>query len=204
VANRPFWIFEAGKFKASVAQAKLGLEAAEVKLKAAVARSLGLLAEDWLSTAQARAHVRSGALRGSADVLDPVIVGTEISVEFGFNIRYGRFRNFGGTIKPVKAKMLAIPLKPVLTGRGVARYSSPREQRDLFVIRLAGKLFLARKRWKRKPKGVPAWQNIELDWKLVPSVTQQGDKFLTSVIEERRDQAPALLAELVRKELGSV
>ncbi len=200
--NRPFWIFDVGKFSTSVKQAKLGLAKAEERLKAAVGHGLVLLAEDWIAAAQQRAAVRSGDLRGSADVVGPTVNGTEVSVEFGFNLRYARFRNFGGTIKPIKARMLAIPLKPVLTGRGVARYSSPREQNDLFVIKLAGKIYLARKRWKRKPKGLPAWQNIELDWLLVPSVTQKGDKFFTAVIEERKAQAPALVASLIRKELA--
>ena len=200
--GRPFLLFNFGKFSASIRKSKLGLKAAQDRLVRAVARALYLLANDWLAAMQGRAAVRTGALRAAGDVLEPEINGSTIVVEFGFNIRYARIRNQGGIIKPVRARMLAIPLGPVKTPRGDARYASPREQRDLFIIRLAGKLYLARRRYASPPKGLPKWANIELNWKLVPQVKQEGDEYVSAVVAERHAQAPAQIAALVEADMA--
>ena len=200
--SKPFLSFNFGKFKAGISSSKLGLRAAQTRLLEAVKKALYLLANDWLAAAQSRAAVVTGALRGSGDVLDPEVQGTTVLVEFGFNIKYARQRNRGGTIVPVKGKLLAIPLGPVKTARGDARYASPREQSDLFLIRLAGKFFLARKRFPNPPKGLPKWANIELNWYLTPRVTQRGDAFVDAVVSERHQQAPAQIAALVAADMG--
>ena len=45
-----------------------------------------------------------------------------------------RIQNDGGTVKPVTANMLSIPLEPAKTPAGVSKYASPRQVPDLFVI----------------------------------------------------------------------
>ena len=202
MASKPFLSFNFGRFQAGIRAAKLGLVKAQARLLRAVSRALYLLANDWIAAAQARAGVVTGALRASGTVLEPEVQGTVVLVEFGFNLKYARQRDKGGTIVPVKGRMLAIPLGPVKTARGDSRYASPLEQPDLFIIHLAGKLYLARRRFKIKPKGMPAWANIELNWKLVPRVTQKGDQFLSSVAAERTQQAPTQIAELVAQDMG--
>lgn len=73
-------------------------------------------------------HVRTGALKSSIVALpiereEHCITGKVVA---GQKLRYARIQEYGGTIKPKKAKFLAIPLNAVKTAAGVARFS-PRE-----------------------------------------------------------------------------
>jgi len=59
---------------------------------------------------------------------------------------YALIHELGGLIKPKTARMLAIPLPPAMTPSGVPRMPSPRAYgKQLFMLRLAGKYFLARR-----------------------------------------------------------
>jgi phage gpG-like protein len=73
-------------------------------------------------------HVRSGTLRrsivpGKVDQTSKGIVGR---VLIGQGIPYARIQEYGGTIKPVRAQYLAIPLEAVKTPSGVAKFG-PRQ-----------------------------------------------------------------------------
>ncbi len=59
-------------------------------------------------------------------------VGNEMKGYVGTNAVYGPPHEFGATIKPVRAKFLAIPKKDALTGTGVARFT-PRQRPDMFI-----------------------------------------------------------------------
>lgn len=45
----------------------------------------------------------------------------------GLEVRYARLQELGGTIRPVNASLLAIPVDAGLTGPGIPRYTSPRQ-----------------------------------------------------------------------------
>jgi len=68
--------------------------------------------EHILGEAGERAPLGDGGLRESGTVEGPVIEGKNYIVFVAFNIVYARMRDIGGTIKPVRAKMLFIPLRP--------------------------------------------------------------------------------------------
>jgi phage gpG-like protein len=73
-------------------------------------------------------HVRSGTLRrsivpGKVEQLSKGIIGR---VLVGQGIPYARIQEKGGTIKPVRAQYLAIPLDAVKTPAGVAKFG-PRQ-----------------------------------------------------------------------------
>ena len=76
----------------------------------AQARAIHEYGEDWLSDAIKRAPVKTGALRAAGDVTSPEDVGDGTRVRLGFNIVYAAIQDKGGIIKPVRAKMLFIPL----------------------------------------------------------------------------------------------
>jgi hypothetical protein len=93
---------------------------------------------------------RSGMLRRS---FGNVVAGTELlegmnSTKFTTS-PYALIHELGGVIRPKTARMLAIPLPPAMTASGVPRMPGPRSYgRQLFLLRLNGKVFLAR----RQPK----------------------------------------------------
>ncbi len=59
-------------------------------------------------------------------------VDKEMKGYVGTNMVYGPPQEFGATIKPVRAKFLAIPRPEALTGTGVARFT-PRQRPDMFI-----------------------------------------------------------------------
>ena len=80
---------------------------------------------------------RSGALRNSIrHTVDKGPTGPEMSLSaggrFGGNdVRYARIHELGGTIRPKRAKSLAIPLPAARTGAGVSGRPGPRDFPDL-------------------------------------------------------------------------
>jgi len=192
-----FFSIDLGKLKASVASVEGRLDEAEGQWIAAVRYAMGGWMNDVIAEAQQKASVRSGDLRGSATVTDPTFDGTWISLSGGFNIGYSRQRDQGGEIVAKNGTMLSIPLDPIMTGRGVARYSSPREEDGLFVLKLWGRVFLAKRRGKTD-------RTIELHWVLKNRVTQRGDGFFSSVIETRRSTAAEQIGTVAAANLGRV
>jgi len=77
-------------------------------------------------------------------------------VGLGEGVPYAPLHEFGGTIMPVKAKRLAIPLPAARTAAGVARISSPRLMPDLkLIVTKAKKLLLVRFIGKKKKRMIP-------------------------------------------------
>lgn len=104
-----------------VAMVETGLKAEQVgKLAVTSGGSSGL-------------NARSGALRNSIrHVVKPGPQGTEMSLSAGgrfggADVRYARIHELGGTIRPKRAKNLAIPTDAAKTGAGVSRVPSPRD-----------------------------------------------------------------------------
>ena len=113
--TEPFITMDIGKLQASIRDTVKGLEAAGADAEKTFEQALHAYAEDVLSEAQARAPVgRSGELRGSGTVVPGVGAGHDgdgLVVFVGFNKVYARMRDQGGTIVPVRAKALFIPLR---------------------------------------------------------------------------------------------
>lgn len=156
----------------------------------ATKQAMGEIANDLVSEAQARIQNGSGDLSRSGTVEDLVIEGDELVQRFGFNSVHGRQTDQGGTIKAKNGRNLAIPLDPILTSRGVSKYTGPRAEPDLFPLKLWGKLFLARKMGKTD-------RTIQLHWLLVPSVTQEGNRFFTGVVDANKGDIPRRMADRI-------
>ncbi len=48
-------------------------------------------------------------------------------------VKYAALQEYGGVVKPTRAKFLAIPLEAAKTAAGVSRYVSPRDLSDTFI-----------------------------------------------------------------------
>ena len=87
---------------------------------------------------------RSGALRNSIrHTVDKGPTGPEMSLSaggrFGGNdVRYARIHELGGTIRPKRAKSLAIPLPAARTGAGVSGRPGPRDVPGLRFVPTPG------------------------------------------------------------------
>lgn len=73
-------------------------------------------------------HVRTGAMKSSVQVLPMEEDAASITARVGIGggLPYPPIHEYGGTIRPVNAQMLAIPIGEALTGAGVARFG-PRD-----------------------------------------------------------------------------
>lgn len=97
----------------SLRAVKRKLKITEERLRFAIYAALVEYAEKFLEKAQARAPHDKGNLRGSATVVAEALEQEkQVSVTAGFNIVYAHIRDAGGTIRPVRAKALFIPLRP--------------------------------------------------------------------------------------------
>lgn len=94
------------------------------------------------------------------------------AVTIGTVLKQARVHQLGATIRPKRAKMLAIPLKKE------ARARSPRDFPDLFVWRRFGKVFLAR----ASTRG-----NLSLMYLLKRSVKIPARAFIGISREDERD-----------------
>ena len=128
--------------------------------------------------------VRTGRLRSSLRKVGPTLKGNV--VEVGGRLGVGstdvqgraRIHEFGGIIRPKRARMLAIPTRRARTAAGVARVRSPRQVPGLFVIRSRGRVLLARKTGvlgRKTPGGGVAGRRagrgtLEIMYVLVPQV----------------------------------
>jgi hypothetical protein len=116
-------------------------------------------AEFTLGIAQQRAPVKTGALRASGTVTDPVFQGNVITIFVGFNLVYARIQDFGGEIFPQTAQALFIPLRP-----GVVPIKDKAQQ---------------------KASG----QKFNVDFTLAKSVFINGNDYWTDTIEEQAPRA---------------
>lgn len=128
----------------------------------------------------------------------------------------------GGTIKPVKANMLAIPLDAAKTPSGIARWSSPLEVPGLFAIKSkAGNVLLVRRtvekvkfhvdtlrgaggRYRRKGlKTVTAEQDaIEPLFVLKAQVEMPARKYLTLARTETEGHVEPIFSAVIDAEIA--
>lgn len=128
-----------------------------------------------------------GELDGKLERLSrmKITVGVHGSVG-GELLTIANVHEFGATIKPKKAKNLAIPLKPSMRGK------SPREvSGNTFVLESDGNRFLVRDKGK---------DQIEFLFMLVPSVTIPERSFIRAGYDNNRDK----LAEACQKAMTRV
>lgn len=92
---------------------------------------------------------------------------TSTSLEWGSNLDKAGLHQFGGIVRPTKAKALAIPLT-----REAVRAGSPRNMRDIF--RIGGGLFEA----KQKGKGRRSFTELVQHYILTDEVTVPPRPFL--------------------------
>lgn len=119
-------------------------------------------------------HTRTGALKRSlaAKVTGEGTPDLKLKLASG-GVPYARLQEYGGIVRPVRAKFLAIPLEANKTAAGVARYPSPREfiaahPKETFFLRSGGTLLLmwknptaAAKRSSGTGRGaVPLWMFV--------------------------------------------
>ncbi len=108
---------------------------------------------------------RSGLLRRSFDyvVTGGLKEGKPLTLlVFSQGVKYARLQEYGGVIRPKKAKNLTIPLDDALTSAGVQRYSSVRDlisyhPKQVFFKTVNGKTFVVSRGvpgrdYKREPK----------------------------------------------------
>ena len=93
---------------------------------------------------------------GASDTVLTASIGNARTAHYVFTQEYG------ATIRPTSARMLAIPAPANLTQAGRPRFTSPSAVEGLFVLRKNGKVFLARPR----DNG-----GVEILWILKASVT---------------------------------
>lgn len=191
----PLITMDVGNVKAQVDKIGGVLDAALANVIVATKEAMTEVTNDAVSEAQSRINNRSGDLSRSGTVEEVTISGDELRQRFGFNSKHGRQTDQGGPIVPRNGQNLAIPLDPILTARGVPRYPSPRAEPGLFLLKLWGKLFLA------KQMG-PTAESIELHWLLTPRVEQRGTRFFTGVVQERAPDMPRVVAERISAKLG--
>ncbi len=187
MAVKPFVTMDAGNIRAQMGKVGQELDRISADVIAAAGRGLDLVAEDMLAQAQAAAPVDTGRLLESGTTEPLVIEGTTIVKRWGFNSKYARIQDQGGTIEPVRARMLSIPLSDA-----AKKMASPLEMgRDsLELVPILGQLYLADK------------DTGEFHWLLVHSVTLEGSKYVSNVIAARKDDVPRIVAAEVGKALG--
>lgn len=89
---------------------------------------------------------RTGHLASKTGITRARVQGRDLKVEvFTTGVPYAAIHEHGGVISPTRGRMLAIPLRAVLTPAGVAR-KSPREYMNTFIARSrAGNLIIFQK-----------------------------------------------------------
>lgn len=102
---------DARALKRSLQKAARRLKATEKDLKGAMDSAVVKYAEDTLAEATQRTPVKEGALRAAGAVDGPHDISGGIEVFIGFDKVYARIQDLGGTIVPVRAKRLFIPLR---------------------------------------------------------------------------------------------
>lgn len=186
---KPFITVDSGNLKAQIDRVNNSLDrTAEIAI-AATQQAMEEIANDMVSKAQAKIKVMSGDLQASAFVF-PELRGDEIVVSWGFNKEYARIRDQGGDIVPVRAKLLAIPLDPIMTATG-PRFSSPREEQNLELVPILNYVFLADK------------ATGEFHWLLTPHVHQEGSHYASGTVQEEAQNVAPTVARRVGELLGT-
>lgn len=121
-----------------------------------------------------------------------------LQARIGTNVKYAPQREYGGTIKPKRAKFLTIPLKGAMTKAGVSRKA--RDYYDTFFHRTKdGRLFIFGRKSRASAGVVPLFI-------LVKSVKQKATPIFRDAFKDNVDrigkQADRRVAGALRKTFG--
>lgn len=196
--TKPFISMDAGNITATVNFIGASLERVRDDVVKAAGEAMNQLAEDMLAQAQANIPSKSGRLAESGTTEQLVLEGSELVKRWGFNSKYARMRDQGGTILPVNGRALSIPLSTE-----AKRLASPREMGDrLKLVPLNGKLFLVEKEPKGQGRRFVRGDFKNFHWQLVPKVVQGGSGFVSKVVEARKGDVPRTVADAVGRAIG--
>lgn len=194
----PFISMDVANLTQQIQKVGLTLDRARDTAIAAASRAMDLAGEAMLADAQAAAPVDSGALQASGGAEPVVLEGKELVKRWGFNSKYARMRDQGGTILPVRARMLAIPLSDE-----AKRKASPLEMEGrLRLVPINGRLFLIEKEPKGQHNVFKRSDLRHFHWMLVPRVEQEGNQFVTKTVAVWKEQLPKLVADEVGRAIG--
>lgn len=147
-------------------------------------RGLILAGELLAQEARRRSPRLTGRLKRSIAVSTPVVKGHRVSVRVGTNVVYAAVQEFGGTIVPRQAKMLAIPIGN--------RRGSPRRYNDLHIIRTrSGSVLLVD-------------QSGEAHYLLVPKVTIPAHPYLRPAFRARQNDVIRIVLRSMLGAMGRV
>lgn len=166
-------------------------------------RAQRLVREGYLSGERLR--VRSGLLRNSVGyAVDDDASGVTLRLRAGggpAEVRYARLQEYGGVVKPVRAKFLAIPVGPALTGRGTPRYPSPRDVPGLrFAMSRSGQPMLVKGEDERRGKRKTARAG-EVWYLLRRSVEVSGKHYIRDGMDAAREALPVTISDALSARL---
>lgn len=147
-----------------------------------ISDALNIIAADMHSNAvkNIKKFRDSGELMNSGST--KVVLGDESYARDTFNAPHAAMREFGGTIKPVNAKSLAIPVHPSAKGK------SPRDFSDLTLIPSRGSrpALLVREAGRKVKGGGRA--RFDLMFVLVKRVMQSASPYLRPALYDNLDK----------------
>lgn len=137
------------------------------------------------ANATTRLHRRTGRLAASITTrVDTTPAGAELHLLAGGGVvRYAHIQDQGGVIRPIRSKLLAIPIMAGLTGAGVARYASPRDIPGGFWLSRGGRppLFVRPARGGKKGTGR---ERMDIFFVGVRSVRVPASHFATDAMKD--------------------
>lgn len=148
-------------------------------------------------------YARSGLLRASLEVVGPRFVGLDVRGAATISGRQAKLQEFGGTVRPKRARMLTIPMPATLTPSGVVRAKFRLVKSGVwqtaggeptFIFRSGSAAFVAIASG-RKQKG------IKLLYMLRPSVQIKGRLGFFSTWRALEKQRLAVMEEMLARSL---
>ena len=115
-----------------------------------------------------------------------LIVGAD-----GKKAAYAAIQEEGGTVRPVHAENLTVPLEAARTAKGVARFSArqlfdnPQSVGYVDAFTAKGVIFGVKQR-KRKGEAVDGYGSIEALFALKKQITIPGRHYMRDTVQERR------------------
>lgn len=152
--------------------------------------------------ATSRPKVRSGALRrsihGRADV---DLLGASLTLTAGEDGtstgRYASLQEYGGVVRAIRSRYLAIPVGPARTAAGASRYTSPRDVAGLSWHPGREGGMLGKVTGKGKSARFEPWFLLRREVR-VPET-----RFIGRALEWARQQAPQALSGVLQDGVGA-
>ncbi len=141
--------------------------------------------------AQQRVPKRSEDLKDSAVIQEPRQDDLGVFTRAGFDKIYAHIQDAGGTIRPVRADALAIPMPAIRDANGKSKYANPRQEPTLFVVRIHNIGYLAKK----------VGTGLELHWRFAHEVVIKGNRYLSGVIEDQKSKMPEFFGNRIKGRL---